>query len=1442
MTFLSRARSDWLSGKRSFGHRAGSRTFRGATRALSLTATTALALSLGLALATLAAPAGAASRPASHAAARLSVIYRNLALVNGDTATVFSNGLAEVWNRDKSQVEYRTIPPTGGAEAGTAAALPSKAQLTFDLVKAPAQAYVPGELEVVLGPAVQATESSRLVSAAALRPGDVPAYTNDAAFNKVLASLGVDSMTSLFPATAVRALKPEPGQLNLAQAYVLHMTRGTMPSALAALSSSGGVAYAAPDWTVSTTSTSPVPVPAATVRAADANARAMARHPASRPSSDALPALPDNYALTSSEQSLLNKPGVDWTPAYEALEAKYHQLPGTGEIITDVSLGDLDSAGVKRSDSCYGYVHAYGPTTILRGGQRYLDWPSMPLIPTYTTPATEPVPDPGGEVCGEDPFDEEIGLDFAMMAPLPHNLQRSGAAGAGLTDLLGIAPGAKYRLVVTSDTTGATTSVDESFLAAAQQTPRPNVITASLAFGLDSEGFPSRYLEDDPLTESLIYSIVHQYHITVSVSANDGLRASTNAPVSPSGGSAATNVIPAGGTPTNLNSVELSTTPSKDFDSGSIDVGGTTLDDISAADPQNPANATLAAQHAFAETRYDGYASFSSGYGSRVNVSAPSDNLTAFEHEQAGAATDVTVDNIGGTSGSSQEAGAAAAVVQQAARLAGNKPVAGNPLTLRSWLEKTGTAVPAVPQADTNLNVGPQIDLGNAVTRLLGPAGALAPGVARVAVEQRQPLPGYIDEVFSTATDPGDISLTGPDQDAYLTISPDWVGLPAGATYRLTAVRETGGQHLLATGAYARLQPDAIFAAAGVPPPTSQTQPVTLSYTASAGGKVVAKATIPLSFSPVSGSPEVLAPVVPAVVTGSTIPVSYNLGSDSGIANPQLVVSAPGRMNPFDDHFFRDAYTVPLTQASGTVNVPVSALNGGGIYGIAIQSAGNFEFSDFAYTRVQDASSDVRPAAPVLTEAGSAAGYYQAVPSGGSFGVKWNVTGVPGATGAYLEISAPGPNVFNSWAMFNNPNGTVRDHNGYDSGSVYYQKLPGTSGSITLPAATAGLTQTLVSQVRVLPVTSSGAAAGEASDVSTVSENGVAPTDGGSTVDGFGVDRNSSAGFVTSNQTNANDESQSSVETFSQQTQGITGTVQSSVGNESYSTPADGGAGVFAGDTGLVEASNATTTKYTILKSLSTPSKLWRLPVNDGFLVGADNQQTSSAAFGGWTFGAHGVYGVRTFTSDVAAATFGPVYQAQKPLKSFQYPDITGFAQDTATNTAVFNAVDFFNTNAAPTFITVNLATGKEKTFAGAGNGIPTGLAVDSGTDMAANPEDGGVALVNLGTGGSTLASPGGFVYQHPATDTAGQEFVVQETSPPDANLETAGLGAVPNNNALSAEVVLSEQGQVVKRIEQFNFYNVFTTIVGQLTQLGSTAGEAYTTGVDGDQVQPFHY
>ncbi|HEX4702654.1 MAG TPA: hypothetical protein VH352_11045, partial [Pseudonocardiaceae bacterium] len=755
--------------------------------------------------------------------AKPTVVYRNLRLVDGDTATVFSNGLAEVFRPGQAAVEYRMVPlvPSGTDNAATASVLPAAPQVAFDLAKAPAVPFVHDQVQVVLAPDVRATSAQ------------TPDYTTNTTFNKQLADMGVTSMNQVFGGMTAS----NDTAVDLSRVYTMHVT--DMPAALAALSASPEVSYAEPDWITSTLNTTPIPMPANT---------------ANRPAATTGQALPTNVGLRTSAQSLLNSTATDWVPAYQGLASAFHQLPGTGTVITDVSLGDLTSAGVPKNDPCTQFVAAFGPTTVIKGGQRFLDLPSMPLIPTWTANAKAKL-DPTGETCGVDPFDAEIDLDFAMMAPLPHDLQRPDALGAGLTDLLGIAPGAKYRLVVPSDPTGSITSVDAALLAAARQTPRPDVITASLGFGLDSQGFPSRYLEDDPITESLIAELTHRFGITVAVSANDGLRSPTDAAVGPTGGSAATDVAGSRRDATSLADVQFATVPSRDVDSGAIDVGAVTLDDIAAAPPHDPANAALADQQAFPEVRWDGAADFSSGFGSRVNVSAPGDNVLGFEHTAGGAANAVDVVNTGGTSASVQEVGAAAAVVLQTARLVGDRSVTSPP-ALRSYLEHTAKPVPGVPQADRSLDVGPQVDIGAAVTGLLARAGLRPqPGVARVAVAQRQNVGGF-GAFFATETDPANIPLRGSAQNDWLTIAPDWTGLPdSPITYQLSVNQQT-----LATGPSARLQPDAIIAAAGLQPSASQPTTVTIDYTASAGGHVLAGTTVPLTFGPQSGTPTPLAP------------------------------------------------------------------------------------------------------------------------------------------------------------------------------------------------------------------------------------------------------------------------------------------------------------------------------------------------------------------------------------------------------------------------------------------------------------------------------------------------------------------------------------------------------------------------------------------------------
>ena len=270
------------------------------------------------------------------------------------------------------------------------------------------------------------------------------------------------------------------------------------------------------------------------------------------------PAL-DNYAVTASAQPMLNAPGVDAVAAFDEIAQKFPgQLPGAGVTITNVSLGDLDdaTAATNPADPCNLYATAYGPTTHLIGAQRYIDLPSMPLIPAYVGSPNGTLSG-NGEVCGIDPFLSEIGLDFSVMAPLPHALQRPSELGNGLSDLLGIAPGASYRLVVPAATDEP--SILGALLAAATQSPAPDIITTSIGWGLDRFGFPSRYLEDDALSRSVAATITGTYNIPLFIAANDGTRSGLGAPIGPSGGAAPTNVVPSGAPFTTLDDIGLTT-------------------------------------------------------------------------------------------------------------------------------------------------------------------------------------------------------------------------------------------------------------------------------------------------------------------------------------------------------------------------------------------------------------------------------------------------------------------------------------------------------------------------------------------------------------------------------------------------------------------------------------------------------------------------------------------------------------------------------------------------------------------------------------------------------------------------------------------------------------------------------------------------------------------
>ncbi len=1388
------------------------------------------------------------------ARARPTVAYSRLALPHGAWAQVYSDGVAEVHRKGAAGTEIEHVPLLN-ANGGTSPAgdgtldLPARGELTADLIHGRPAAFEPDKVIVVYQAGVTAKASAR-VQASTLRGPDaaVPAYTSAPALNETLASLGVDSTEHLFAGTSQLASLHAAAQrqlgrplLNFADAAVLHLTSSSVAAAVTALRGNRDVAFAEPDWVVSTTDTPAIAVPKSALtaaRTAAARTTAATRRAARMAAADSS-GVPSNYDLTSSAQSMLNRPGDDVVPAFTEL-AQHGQLPGQGEIITNVSLGTLDdaSAAANPSDPCNFYAANYGPTTIVQNGQRYLDWPSMPLIPTYTA-SSGAVLDPTGETCGDDPTLAEIGLDFSMMAPLPDSDQRAGMTGSGLTDLLGIAPGASYRLVVPATPGGAITDVDAAFLAAAAQTPRPDVITASLGFGLDQFGYSSRYLEDDPLTQAIISSIVRQDHIVVCVSAGDGLRTFTNAAVPPSGGAVATNLASAKKDVTSLDDVEFSDVPSRDLDSGAIDVGGTTLDDIFAAPPGNPANARLAYWHAFPATRYDGGRLYASGFGSRVNVSAPGDSVLSFSHPQGGGATDVEVDEEGGTSAAAPQVAAAAAVVLQTARLARDKGLLGSPLAVRRLLEQTGAQVPAVPQSDTPINVGTQLDVGKAVQSIFARAGDPAPaGVARVAIEQRQQESALGGSIL-TATDPDSISLTGRLANAWITISPDWTGLAGPrASYQLSI--DTPGGKVLATTPWARLEPAAILAAAGQPMVSAQNRTVALAYTESAHGKVLAQAHFTLTFGPWDGTVQsVPAPIVPPVVRGPVIPVTYDITGLTGATDPILVVSHPGRVDTATGLFFRPSYTAPLTGTTGTIDVPVSALPGGGIYGIGIQDSPGGWFSDndsaFTFIRVSP-TGDAQPAVPALSAAGTPPGHDLEIPFDGSFRIQYDVRSVPGATGAVAEFSAPGPTTFNNYSTFNNPNGSERDASGGDAGSVAYLPLHGVSGAATLNGGQAGLDPTMNHEVRIL-ATRNGQVTGEASGFATIEMDGVKPTDDGSVAGGFGVSDSGSDGFITSSQETADGSVLGSVQPFSQDTAAVGKPVVS--GAKVYETVGDGCAGMFADDTGLYGQVNPVSGDETfhVLRPVASGKRAgtWSPPDALGDVLCAAGDQADGSAALLTLRTAQNESDLMVSATNVAADTFTSPSDLTAALSPIT-PVVGGFAQDTATGQAAVAVNDAANMGGAPTIALASLRTGQVSTIPGVTTGVVSGLAVDSSTQTAVAGSYEGFGLYNLGAGSGTLIQPGGSTYQFPAADPVHGEFLVEEVASPDE------FGGSPNNNSMSSVLVTTESGTVRKRIEAFNFYNIYLLNMGDNLQVNPSNSTAFALGPGGTQLYPFHY
>lgn len=1027
--------------------------------------------------------------------------------------------------------------------------LPQRRKILFDL-EHPPQPYVPGRVIVAFkaGVTIPQDVDALTPAAAQLLRKTVAAkqqnilphpFTTDARTNLTLMRLGVDRAERLFSRIdrgtlgSMRArAEARAGHSLVAfdNAFALHVGASSVSDAVRTLRSLPAVTYVSPDFAADSMIAQRHPLPPSAVKELAGLRRPTRTFGRSAKSTTiaATPMVPTNTAVSFNLQAMLNAPGVDAVAAFDEIGERFSQLPGAGEIITNVGLGDADdaSAGLNPNDPCYGLVAGTAGTTHMIGGQRYLDFPSLPLIPVWVSDQSGDL-SPTAEVCGVDPALGEVGLDFSVMAPLPDGLQRSGETDTTGADLLGIAPGATFRWIAPGSTDGTvgTSDVLGAFIGAARQVPAPNVITASIGFGYDTYGFPGRYLEDDPLSESIVAALVSA-DIVVCIAANDGTRDYTSAAIGPSGGSAATNVGP---NTTTAADMGFTTAPSVDQDSGAIDVGASTLDDISAANPLNPTNASLAHTKAFTETRFDGMLGLSTGYGSRVNVSAPGDNIEALS--LIGPSYDsVGVNIAAGTSASAPEAAAAAAIALQVARLSGHP--FSTPSQVRDALASSGTPVANPPESDVALNIGPQIDVRKIVEQLLASAGKpVRPGIARVAVQGRRTgeflsigSAQYVnDSIYVTTLDPTYIKLDGPytgsstddgltfpgsdtaaDLNSYITIAPDWEGIPSTATYRLSVAGQPN--RVITTASYARFLPAQLFAAAGIPltPGTSRT--ISLTYSASVGLHEVAESTFQLTFGPpASSSRLVLAPIVPPVVSGSTIPVTYDFRSYPRqlLAAPTLNVSMPGSgSHRLLQNGVYPYYSVPLSAPTGTVNIPISALAGAGTYTIWIDFQPGVtlfpsDISDLAFTRVD--AGTARPPAPFLSlGAGSPAVHTLDVPYKAPFTVSYDVSHVPGATGAIIELAAAPPSTFyvtnstiyDALNTFRNPNGSRLDDDGVVTGSLYHVTASGVTGSVTIDPVRASIPATGSVNVRVL-ATKGGTPVAEAGDAGTLTYHGI---------------------------------------------------------------------------------------------------------------------------------------------------------------------------------------------------------------------------------------------------------------------------------------------------------------------------------------------------------------
>ncbi len=886
-----------------------------------------------------------------------------------------------------------------------------------------------------------------------------------AALNSALATIGATGVRHLFtnvPAGELAAARARAeaatGRFvtDFTQVYqVTYDPKVASGTAANALARSPLVSSAMPDW-IFKGPQDPAKLSRAGRRAA-LKAAARART-ADHPQPPGVNALPRNDAYRSDAQSYQDAASNNVTGAAQMIAKRFRQQPGQGEVVTNISLGNVNDR-----------------STVLQNGQRYIVQSGYPKIPVWLSQSDCVDNGDGTQTCtvsldpsgttGDDQGDfVEVDLDFSVMAPPPLGDPRvPNPAPPGNSRLLGSAYGASFRLI------NPKVNNTENFVAAwlgagFLLTPKSNTITASIGQGFSIGGFSDYFFENEAIIHDVVTELVQGEDIFVSISAGDG-QTETSVAMNPNGLTGPTEVTTDPNVPVDIDDPDLWLNPDYSYgltvepqfviDSGSNDAAANTLNDVYNNSPFNSRldDSVSHSQHT-TETRWTGQQNFHTGFGSRANVSAPGDDILIMAQvEDANGDPVDPVSSfprlIGGSSASAPEVAGAAAVVRQAAR------ALGTPLSatqIRSLLFATGRRNVAPAFDLSNASIGRSLDLTAAVQALFDHAHASgSPSFARMTVAQRKAVltPTDLRSSFysDTAQDPlrgtatidlsqglvapssrtnETVGETGDNVFAPITFGVDAVFMPRlnlKWTLQLDRRKVNVPGSLYDSGVPAlRLLPSEIFGLLGAPVTSRFDRVVTV--TASSGKTSIStdvtfkgqrgatySHAIPPSFDPVFQA-------------GDKVRFAYDLrglrGADGGI----LIVSDIDRAVPqaFPDSDL-DAHgkKYRLNGLVGSITLSGREFpHGVGTYGIALRGTRHgAEIADstsfwqplrFAPARQQ------LPATPKVQAAASALGsteplFYDVadIEPGGSpvFGVTYDVRGVSGARNAIVEFSRP---------------------------------------------------------------------------------------------------------------------------------------------------------------------------------------------------------------------------------------------------------------------------------------------------------------------------------------------------------------------------------------------------------------------------------------------------